>query len=128
MSSLNKCNPIQSKCDVAVRGRELYLLKPALGPPKKFQHLTRAEEVVITRLRIGHTKATKAHILSRGPPMTCHQSGQTLTIDYMLLRCAELQESREEYCRADSLNTLFERVPVTFIVEFLQETGFLCLI
>ena len=36
--------------------------------PKKFQYLTRAEEDVITRLRIGHTKATKAHILSRGNP------------------------------------------------------------
>ena len=44
----------QTKWDVAVHGRDLYLVKPTLGPPKKFQHLTRAEEVVITRLRIGH--------------------------------------------------------------------------
>ena len=55
---------VQTKWDVAVHGRYLYLVKPTLGPPKKFQHLTRAEEVVITRLRIGHTKATKSHILS----------------------------------------------------------------
>ena len=61
---------VQTKWDIAIHGRDLYLLKPTLGPPKKFQHLTRAEEVVITRLRIGHTKATKSHILSRGPP-TC---------------------------------------------------------
>ena len=58
----------QTKSDVAVHGRDLYLVKPTLGPPIKFQHLTRAEEVVITRLRIDHTKATKSHILSRGPP------------------------------------------------------------
>ena len=32
-------------------------MKPTLGQQKKFQHLTKAEEVVITR-RIGHTKAT----------------------------------------------------------------------
>ena len=57
----------------------IYLVKPTLGPPKKFQHLTRAEAVVITRLRIGHTKATKSHILSRGPPIGCHHCGQTLT-------------------------------------------------
>ena len=63
---------------MAVHGRDLYLLKPTLGPPKKFQHLTRTEEVVITQLRIGHTKATKSHILSRGPPTTCHHCGQTL--------------------------------------------------
>ena len=79
---------VQTKWEVAVQGRYLYLVKPTLGPPKKFQHLTRAKEVVITRLRIGHTKATESHILSRGPPTACHHCGQTLTIDHMLLECA----------------------------------------
>ena len=81
---------VQIKWDVAVHGRDLYFVKPTLGPPKKFQHLTRAEEVVITQLRIGHIKATKSHILSQGPPTTCHHCGQTLTIDHMLLECAVL--------------------------------------
>ena len=49
---------VQTKWDAAVHGRDVYLVKPTLGPPKKFQHLTRAEEDVITRLRIGHTKVT----------------------------------------------------------------------
>ena len=42
-----------------------------MGHPKKFEQWTRAEEVVITRLRIGHTKATKSNSLSRGPPTDC---------------------------------------------------------
>ena len=88
---------VQTKWGVSVHGRDLYLLKPTLGPPKKFQHLTRAEEVVITRLWIGHTKATKSHVLSRGLPTGCHHCGQTLTIDHMLLECALLQECRDEY-------------------------------
>ena len=119
---------VQTKWDVAVHGRDLYLLKPTLGPPKKFQHLTRAEEVVITRLRIGHTKATKSHILSRGLPTGCHHCGQTLTIDHMLLECALLQECRDEYYTVDSLNALFETIPETCIVEFLREAGFFYLI
>ena len=82
---------------------------------------------MITQLRIGHTKATKAHILSRGPPM-CHHCGQTLTIDHMLLECTVSRESRDDYYTADSLNTLFETIPETFIVEFLQEAGFFYLI
>ena len=119
---------VQTKWDVAVHGRDLYLVKPTLGPPKKFQHLTRAEEVVITRLRIGHTKATKSHILSRGPPTGCHHCGQTLTIDHMLLECTLLQECRDEYYTVDSLNALFETIPETCIVEFLREAGFFYLI
>ena len=119
---------VQTKWDVAVHGRDLYLVKPSLALPKKFQHLTRAEELVITRLRIGHTKATKSHILSRGPPTGCHQCGQTLTIDHMLLECPLLQECRDEYYTVDSLNALFETIPETCIVEFLREAGFFYLI
>ena len=119
---------VQTKWDVAVHGRDLNLVKPTLGPPTKFQHLTRAEEVVITRLRIGHTKATKSHILSRGPPTGCHHCGETLTIDHLLMECAFLQECRDEYYTVDSLNALFETIPETCIVEFLWEAGFFYLI
>ena len=55
---------VQTKCDVAVHSIDPYLVKPTLEPLMKFQHLTRAEEVVITRLRIGHTKATKSNPIS----------------------------------------------------------------
>ena len=119
---------VQTKWDAAVHGRGLYLVKPTLGQPKKFQQLTRAEEVVITRLRIGHTKATKAHILSRGPPAACHYCNQTLSIDSMLLECAVLQECHDKYDTADSLNALFDTIPETCIVEFLREAGFFYLI
>ena len=88
---------VQTKWDVAVHGSDLYLVKPILGQRHKFQRLTRAEEVVITRLPIGHTKAIKSHVLSRGPPTACHHSGQTLSIDHMLPECAVLQECRDEY-------------------------------
>ena len=117
---------VQTKWYVVVHGRDLYLVKPTLGPLKNFQHLTRAEEVVITRLQIGHTKATKSHILSRGPP-TGHHCGQTLTIDHMLLECALLQECLEYYT-VDLLNALFESIPETCIAEFLREAGFFYLI
>ena len=119
---------VQTKWDVAVHGRDIYHMKPTLGLPNKFKHLTRAEEVVITRLWIGHAKATKSHILSRGTPAACQHCGQTLTIDHMLLECAVLQECRDEYYTVDSLNTLFQKIPETCIVEFLWEAGFFHLI
>ena len=119
---------VQTKWDVFIHGGDLYFVKPILGPPKKFQHMTRAKGIVITRLWIGLTEATKSHILSPGPPTTCQHCGQTLTIDHMLLECTVLQQSRNEYYTADSLGSLFEMVPETCIVEFLREAGFLYLI
>ena len=91
-------------------------------------HRTRSEGVVITRLQIGHTKATKSHILSRGPPTACQHYGQTLTIEHMLLECTVLQQIRDEYYTAESLRTLFETIPEACIVEFLREAGLFCLI
>ena len=119
---------VRIKWDMSIHGRDLYLLKPTLGSPRKSKHLTRAEEVVITRLRIGHTKATKSHILSRGPPTACQHCGQTLTIEHMLLQCTVLQQIRDEYYTTESLRTLFETIPEACIVEFLRESGFFYLI
>ena len=99
-----------------IYGRDLYLLKPELGPPKRFRHLTRAEEVVITRLRVGHTKATKYNILSRGPPIAYQHCGQTLTIEHILLECIKLQQIRDEYYTVDSLRTSLRRSPEAYII------------
>ena len=86
---------VQTKWGVAVHGRDVYLVKPTLGQPREFQRLTRAEVIAISRLRIGHNKATKSHILSRGPPTVCHHCGQALSIDHMLLECAVVHECRD---------------------------------
>ena len=88
---------VQIKWDVFIHDRNIYLLKQTLGPPKKFKHMTRAEEVVITGLRICHTKATKSHILYQGLTTACQHCGQTLTIEHMLLECTVLQQIRDEY-------------------------------
>ena len=57
-----------------------------------------------------------------------HHCGQRLTIDHMLLEFALLEECRDEYYTVDSLNALFETIPETCIVEFLQEEGFFYLL
>ena len=119
---------IQVKWDVEVHGTDLYLIKPNLAQPIKYKHLTRAEEVVMTRLRIGHTKATKGHIVSGGPPSVCHHCGSTLTREHMLLECDTLQDTRQEYYDVDSLMTLFECIPSFIIIEYLKEAGFFHLI
>ena len=45
---------LKTKWDVLVYQRYIYLVKPALGPPKNLLYVSKAEDAVITRLRIGH--------------------------------------------------------------------------
>ena len=119
---------MQVKWDVEVHGRDLYLLKANLAPPDRYKHLKRAEEGAMTRLRIGHCKATKGHIVSRGPPAVCHHCGSTLSREHILLECGTVQELRGEFYEADSLTSLFECVRPLAIIEYLKEAGFFYLI
>ena len=115
---------VQIKWAVSIHGWNRYLLKRTLESPKRFRHLTRAEEIVITRLRISHTKTTQSHILSRWPPTACHHCGQTLTIEHIILECIVLQQNRDEYYTVDSFRTPFATIPEACIIEFLGEAGF----
>ena len=109
-------------------GRDLYLPKANLAPPDRYKHLKRAEEVAMTRLRIGHCKATKGHIVSRGPPAVCHHCGSTLSREHILLECGIVQELRGKFYEVDSLTSLFECVRPLAIIEYLKEAGFFYLI
>ena len=46
----------------------------------------------------------------------------------MFLECAVLQKRRDEYYTVNSLNSLFDKIPGSYIVEFLREAGFFYLI
>ena len=46
----------------------------------------------------------------------------------MFLECEVLQEGRDEYHTADSMNTLFETIRDTCIVKFLHEAEFFYMI
>ena len=104
------------------------VLKANLAPPDRYKHLKRAEEVAMTRLRIGHCKATKGRIVSRGPPAVCHHCGSTLSREHILLECGTVQELRGEFYEADSLTSLFECVRPLAIIEYLKEAAFFYLI
>ena len=113
---------VQIKWDISVNGRDLYLLKLTLGPHQKFQQLTGAEEVVITWLLIGHTKAMKSHILSRWPMTTCQHCG----LSWLLKTCLSVQCYSKVVMNTTQL--VFEMTPEACIVEFLREAGFFYLI
>ena len=74
-------------------------------------------------LHMKTTLATKSCVLSREPPTACRFCGQTLTICSWSVHCY-----RNEYYTVDSLNSLFETIYETCIVEFPWETGLFYLI
>ncbi|KAI5747082.1 hypothetical protein M8J77_010861 [Diaphorina citri] len=63
---------------------KLKKIKPIIVEWPSSQRSNRMEEVVLTRLRIGHTRLTHKHIFTREPQPLC-QCGDILTIHHILV-------------------------------------------
>jgi len=56
--------------------------------------LPRKFEVILTRLRIGHTQITHSHLMIKNDPPICPSCGTCLTIKHIMTECRTYIESR----------------------------------
>ncbi len=106
---------------------KMHAVQPTIAP-YLLSGLTRKEEVVIHRLRIGHTRLTQAYkFQQRGPNKQapscyfCYDPEETLTVNHILIECTELRHVRRRYYFAHDLQHLFENTPPSQIINFLKE-------
>ena len=67
--------------------------------------LSRIEQVAINRIKIGHTKITHAHLLTREPAPTCYECKETITTDHLILHCPKYKDARTRLKSAPQLRT-----------------------
>lgn len=84
-------------------------IKPILGHWSSGQQNTRLKEIVLARLRLGHTKLTHSHIFEGRPPSTCHTCKVRYTIEHFLLECPLYTAQRQKIIRHVTAN----RLPLT---------------
>ncbi|KAI5753366.1 hypothetical protein M8J77_026236 [Diaphorina citri] len=75
-----------------VINNKLKRVKPLIENWETSNRNSRYEEIVITRLRIGHTRLTHDHLFKRDPRPTCG-CGDTLTVDH-IFNCPTHLQSR----------------------------------
>jgi hypothetical protein len=56
--------------------------------------LKRRDEVILNRLRIGHTYYTHANLMKKEPPKICHTCGHPTSIKLIITECRDTQEAR----------------------------------
>ncbi|XP_062534266.1 uncharacterized protein LOC134203408 [Armigeres subalbatus] len=54
-----------------------------------------ADQRVLTRLRIGHTRLTHTFLLKKDPPPTCEYCGVTVDVRHLILQCRQFVGERE---------------------------------
>ncbi|WP_135568158.1 reverse transcriptase domain-containing protein, partial [Solemya elarraichensis gill symbiont] len=102
---------------------QYFQLHPLLHTPSSHA-LSRHDDVVLSRLKFGHTKATHSHLLDniKDRPICNKCTSQApLTVDHILLRCTAYTAARAKYFLVSDLVTLFRHVPVSYILQFVHD-------
>ena len=91
--------------------------------PRKPVKLSRKNESLLTRIRIGHTPLTHMHLLKGEPPPFCDNCNEDLTVEHVLLKCNLYSDVRKKFFRVNTLEKLFGVIEETHIVLFLRNSG-----
>ena len=102
---------------------KLHAIKPVVENNSSAIRNVRREDVVITRLRIGHTRFTHSYILNREEQPFCIACNQHITVKHILIDCIDFLQDRNKYFQVRDLRQLFQDVPVDNILSFLKDTN-----
>ena len=112
----------------------LYPIKPTLKQFQTRNQGTRKKEIVLARLRLGHTRLTHSYLFDMIPPPTCQKwnNNTRFTIQHFLINCPHLNPERHkitQYIRTHKLTLdlptlLGDDHPdlVDLVLEFLFKT------
>ena len=101
---------------------KLYTINPDIKP-FYINGLSRKDEVIIHRLRIGHTRLTHSYLMENGPiPLCLCCQTVPISVKHLLIECPQLAGIRSRYYSATDMRDLFERFSLRNILEFLKES------
>ena len=98
-----------------------YSVKPVLGDWLPSYRRDRREEVVLCRIRIGHTRHTHGHLLTKDLAPECIPCFAPYTIEHLFIHCVDVAPYLDKYFKVQSMKELFDTVSVDTILTFLKE-------
>ena len=111
---------LQSKWNNA-QFNKLRTIKETLGRTSFKTIATRREEIVLHRLRIGHTHLTHSYLLNSENAPECLQCLCLLTVEHILIQCPNYYTNRNRFFSSDSMKDLFMKIPYINIIRFPKE-------
>ena len=111
----------KSWSDSSNQNNKLVNIKPSLGEWLPGLRTNRREEIILARLRIGHSYITHCYLLKGEEEPQCIPCNAPLTIKHILVDCVDLTPIRQRFFDVDSLATLFDTVKFESVFDFLKE-------
>ena len=72
--------------------------------------LTRREQTLYNRLRIGHTYLTHSYLLKDEDPLICIPCNSLLTVKHILISCIDFDIIHQNFYTASNLKDLFHNI------------------
>jgi hypothetical protein len=111
----------QSQWDTRTSNK-LHGIKPKLGPPAK-TFLSRRDECVLTRVRIGHTHLTHSFLLKGEPQPQCSTCHVPLTVAHFMVDCSVHTAARVKYLQGNTLDEVLTNTAPKQTILYLKEIG-----
>ena len=102
---------------------KLCKVMPELSEQEFVLGLSRKEQSVLARCRIGHTHLTHSYLLRGEEAPECVSCQAHLSVEHILVGCADFGNVRRRFYQVSNLSELFRRVPAKAIVLFLKDIG-----
>ena len=105
-------------------GNKLHAIMPQIDDKYYSGCTNRKDEVIINRLRIGHTRLTHSFRMENRPhPPLCDQceGDHELTVKHILIECNFLKIIRRRHHDVTDLNQLFKTVSSKRILDFVKD-------
>ena len=87
--------------------------------------LTRKEEVIIHRIRIGHTRLTQSYKMEdpyKIRPQCPFCNNAEIAVKHLLIECNHFNHIRLNHYSVTNMKDLFENIPFRTIINFLKES------
>ena len=107
-------------------GNKLHAIMPQIDEKYYSGCTNRKDEVIINRLRIGHTRLTHSFRMENRPhPPLCDQceGDHELTVKHILIECNFLKIVPQRHYDVTDLNQLFKTVSSKRILDFVKDIG-----
>ena len=102
-------------------GNKLLDIKPTIGEYQSVVRNIRREEVVLARLRLGHTRVTHSYLLQGEEHPQCVGCDAPFTVRHFLLECGDFAQVRNNCFHVDNMKELFQDIHIDSIMTFLRQ-------
>ena len=98
-------------------------IEPVVNHHRIVPKLSRREEIILARLRIGRTRLTHSYLLKREEQPNCIGCDTPFTVRHFLLDYADFDRERRSLFQVDNLKDLLKGVSVENILSFLKHVN-----